>query len=77
MTQKNEPTGDRYFGVCPICKQTDGYLNIGRSHGFVCHAHKKKWCMGSNLFSAWRYQSEEEWEENWNLLERYCEVEPL
>ena len=48
MTQKNEPTGDRYFGVCPICKQTDGYLNIGRSHGFVCHAHKKKWCMGSN-----------------------------
>jgi hypothetical protein len=51
-----EKTDNRngYFGLCPTCGQTDGYLNIERDHYFVCHEHKLCWIAGSNLFSAWR-----------------------
>ena len=24
-----------YFGLCPTCHKTDGYLNVGSSHWFV------------------------------------------
>lgn len=67
---------DATFGVCPICKGQDGFMNVGREHWFVCQEHKTKWFVGSNLFSSWRYQSEEVWEENARILEGYEEVEP-
>jgi hypothetical protein len=51
---------DGYFGLCPHCHNNDGYLNVGRGHWFVCHEHKVKWLVGSNLFSSWRYQTEDE-----------------
>jgi hypothetical protein len=53
-------TCNGYFGLCPVCHETDGYLNIGRSHWFYCIEHKKRWCVGSNLFSGWRDEIEEE-----------------
>src|SRR5262245_42500917 len=43
-----------YFGVCPVCRTSDGYLNVGRDHWFVCHEHGQRWCAGSNLFSSWK-----------------------
>ncbi len=49
---------DDYFGLCPTCKKTDGCINIGRSHWYYCKKHKVKWCVGSNLFSYWRDQTE-------------------
>jgi hypothetical protein len=51
---------ENYFGVCPKCCQTDGYLNIGESHWFFCREHKLKWCVGWNLFSSWQHETEEE-----------------
>jgi hypothetical protein len=51
---------DGYFGLCPICKKTDGYLNIGRSHWFFCEKHRSRWCIGSNLFSSWRDETKSE-----------------
>jgi hypothetical protein len=48
------------FGVCPICGNNDGYVNVGRNHWFFCAEHKTKWWGGSNLFSSWREQTEEE-----------------
>ena len=66
-----------HFGGCPKCALNDGYLNIGRGHWFICHKHKNKWFVGSNLFSSWRHEPEEEWERNAQLIERYREVEPL
>lgn len=78
--QQRPPTehdrSDATFGVCPICKGQDGFMNLGREHWFVCMEHKTKWCAGSNLFSSWRYESEEIWEENARILEDYQEVEP-
>ena len=31
------PRVDNNFGGCPTCHKTDGFLNIGRDHWFVCH----------------------------------------
>lgn len=70
-------TTDEYFGGCPTCGKTDGYLNIGRDHWFVCDAHSAKWCIGSNLFSSWREQSEASWQENAKKLAGYQEVAPI
>ena len=50
---------DDYFGLCPVCLHTDGYINIGKDHWFFCKEHKAKWRAGSNLFSAWRDETED------------------
>ena len=68
---------ERYFGNCPVCGQTDGYLNISCNHWFVCHEHKSKWFVGSNLFSIWRFENESNWLGNAALLNRYQDVEPM
>ena len=66
-----------YFGGCPNCGQNNGYLNVNRIHIFICHTHKTAWCIGSNLFSDWRDETEETWMRNEALLEQYTEVEAL
>ena len=49
-----------YFGVCPQCRRNDGYANVGPSHWFFCKKHRVMWCVGSNLFSSWKDETEEE-----------------
>jgi hypothetical protein len=51
---------DDYFGVCPHCHRRDGFINIRRGQWFYCREHKLKWWAGSNLFSSWRDETEEE-----------------
>jgi hypothetical protein len=58
--ERRNMASDDHFGVCPVCGKHDGYVNVGRSHWFVCNEHKVKWCFGANVFSSWREQSEEE-----------------
>ena len=65
------------FDVCPECGETDGFLHVGREEWFVCHKHKTKWCVGSNLFSGWREMTDEEFQKNAELLEGYKEVKPI
>lgn len=65
---------EEYFGGCPECGRTDGFLNVGRSHWFICKQHKTKWCVGSNLFSSWRYESEVDWERNRARLASYRKI---
>jgi hypothetical protein len=74
METMTQTTND-YFGECPECKRTDGFLNIGRVHWFVCNEHKTKWCVGENLFSNWINEEEERWEKNRLLLLDYRKVE--
>jgi hypothetical protein len=90
-TTTMEPTyrvGDRvrlldenynYFGVCPDCNKTDGYTNIGAGHWFFCKEHKTRWCIGSNLFSSWRDETEEEQRREYDELDfgSFKDVEPL
>lgn len=62
-------TTDHHFGACPQCGNDDGFYNAGRNHWFVCHEHKVRWWVGSNLFSAWREETE-------NKQRHAYEVEP-
>ena len=66
-----------YFGGCPECGGNDGHLNVERTHHCVCHKHRVRWCVGGNLFSSWRHESEDIWRENSKILAIYKEVEPL
>jgi hypothetical protein len=67
-----------YFGGCPICHDCGGYINVGRSHWFFCDEHKVRWNVGSNLFSSWRDQTEEEQRAVYNAKDfgSYKVVEP-
>jgi hypothetical protein len=56
---------DDGFGLCPVCHQTDGYANAGRSHRAYCKEHRVSWLIGANLFSDWRDQTEEEQRAIW------------
>ncbi|MBN1765985.1 MAG: response regulator [Sedimentisphaerales bacterium] len=66
-----------YFGNCPVCGKTDGYLNISCNHWFICHQHKTKWFAGSSVFSRWQFETEIDWLENAVLLGQYKDVEPV
>ena len=77
MTDVMEPGQEsNYFGSCPECGRAARYLNFHRDHWFVCDEHKVRWWGGSNMFSNWRYETEEDWEANGKLLMGYREVEP-
>ena len=56
----NDETTDDYFGLCPCCYRNNGYFNAGRSHWFYCDEHRTKWLAGSNIFSSWSHETEEE-----------------
>ena len=77
MTDAEKRASEHYFGGCPECGGNDGFVNIGKLHYFVCDTHKTKWWVGSNLFSCWRRQDEEIWEQNFAMLAEYREVEAL
>ncbi len=64
------------FGLCPHCQGTDGYLNIGRFHWFVCDVHKTRWHTASGVL-GWQDEDQDTWERNADLLEEYTEVEPV
>src|SRR5262249_10296163 len=71
------PVDDAYWGVCPFCLRHDGYLNLGRSHWFVCHADRVRWSVGENLFSTWRQETNDDWNENWERIGTYTTCRPL
>jgi hypothetical protein len=70
---------ENYFGGCPHCGRADGCTNVGRSHWFFCKTHKTKWCIGWNLFSSWRDQTEDEQRRAYDEigLGEFTTVEPL
>jgi len=65
-----------HFGLCPYCHRTDGFLNVGGNHWFVCDAHRTRWCAGWNLFSSWRDEPESLHQANAEKLEQYRACEP-
>jgi hypothetical protein len=50
-------------------------ISVGRAHFAVCMLHKKKRFIGSNLFSAWKDKSEEEWKKSAELLETFTSID--
>jgi len=35
-------------------------VNVGKGHWAFCSEHRKTWTIGSNLFSNWKDQTEDE-----------------
>jgi hypothetical protein len=64
-----------YFGGCPTCGMTNGFVNDGADHWFVCDRHKTKWYVGSNLFSGWRDDTAEDRFRDRDLLGSYRQVQ--
>lgn len=64
-------------GLCPDCRKPGMLLNVERDHFCYCDEHKTFWHIGSNLFSAWRHETEEIWEANKEKLKDYEEVKPF
>ena len=73
----DEADVESYWGICPKCLRNDGFLNVGRHNWVVCHEHKARWCVGSNLFSNHLMESAADWERNKAILEGYENVQPL
>ena len=68
---------DHYFGGCPECGDTDGFMNVGGNHWFICNQHRTKWPPGYNLFSCWHEEDEAEWKANAERLCFYRQVAPM
>lgn len=64
-------------GICPKCGKTDGFVNLGKEHWFICRDHKYKWFAGVNLFEGWENQTVAQTESIDLMLSRYKEVMPL
>lgn len=56
---------------CVRCGESCAFRNIGRQHWFFCEICRIKWCAGENLFSGWREQTDEVFEENWTSLKDF------
>jgi hypothetical protein len=72
-----DATTQGYFGLCPVCKKSDGFLNVGKSHVGICTAHQVWWPIGFNLFSSWMDETAEDWDRNEKLLGQFREVKPF
>ena len=75
--ENNEVATEEHFGGCPECGKNDGYLNCHRTHVFFCDEHKTAWVAGSNIFSSWRAETEEDWKRNEEKLKAYRRVKPV
>jgi len=79
-SEPNMTSECNYFGICPRCDQDNpgeqSMLNIERDHWYYCDEHKTKWCVGSNLFSVWRQESEADWAFSIAYLDDFETVEP-
>lgn len=74
MTARLLPFPAVIFGVCPECRRAGELLNVERQHWAICTRHRLKWCVGSNLFSAWRDEAPAVWAKNTAVLGGYREV---
>ncbi len=81
MTKKlirlSTPLTVEWYGGCPHCGGSDGYLNIRNSHWGCCKEHRVKWLMGEDLFSAWQDEDASIWLENSIYLSDFDQAEPL
>ncbi len=77
MIEGNMIRVDAYSGGCPSCGGQDAHLNVGYNHTAVCHQHKVRWYLGSNLFSDWKSEDKSVWEKNVEILAEYKSVGPI
>ena len=64
------------FGVCPVCLDNDGCLDVGGEAWFVCHAHRVRW-LGPSVFADWGDQTEDERRAKFERIRCYVAIEPV
>ncbi|HIF50891.1 MAG TPA: hypothetical protein EYQ42_05105 [Thiotrichaceae bacterium] len=64
-------------GVCPKCGKSDGFVNLGKEHWFICRDHKTKWFAGVNMFEGWENQTVAQAQSIESMLNSYKDVVPL
>ena len=64
-------------GVCSKCGKTDGFVNLGKEHWFICRDHKSKWLAGINMYEGWKNQTVAQTESIELMLSSYKEIVPL
>ncbi|MFT5132312.1 MAG: hypothetical protein ACI9SC_000777 [Gammaproteobacteria bacterium] len=67
----------RHYGACPDCGKSDGFVNLGIEHWFICREHKNKWLAGTNLFDDWMNQTVAQSQSAEILLRSYLDVLPV
>ncbi|TPM25694.1 hypothetical protein [Mesorhizobium sp. B2-3-4] len=68
---------DPQFGVCPMCRLHDGFVNKGSQHWFKCDKHRIRWLAGINLFDHWRDENRADQMRRFAAIECFEVVEPL
>ena len=75
MVDKSSETGmqthEDNMMCCVRCGAQCACRNIGREHWGFCDTCRIKWCIGENLFSGWREQSDKVFEENRDFLKNF------
>jgi hypothetical protein len=66
-----------HCGVCPKCGKSDGFVNLGKEHWFICRVHKSKWFAGANLFEGWENQTVAQAQSIELMLDSYKEIVPV
>ncbi len=74
---RNKVNYQHYFGACPYCGRVDGGFNRRSAHWDYCKKCKTVWFIGNNLFSSWRDENQDIWDENTRQFTGYRVVDPL
>ncbi|MBV1729506.1 MAG: hypothetical protein KUA33_04560 [Methanobacterium sp.] len=53
------------------CGRPASYFNIKKINWFYCENCRLVWAFGVNLFSSWRFETEEEWMNNLKQFKDY------
>lgn len=81
MNRKAKVVTEEYYGGCPKCGHTDGYISSGRGwHGwswFVCDKHNVKWESAYGPWGSSKRLTDGEIELGRALLTTYREVKPI
>ena len=67
-----------HFGHCLNEDHDNYYCNVkfkgdtvGKNQVMYCQECKICWLIGRNLFSSWRYETEEDWERNYEMIKDF------
>lgn len=73
---ENAAEKNTYWGLCPVCHAEPRWYNISTTHWLACDEHRVRWCVGCNLVSSWREETEEDWKKNGEKIGDYEVVKP-
>lgn len=74
VDHSKEYNPDKPLGDCQCGNYDNKYLNIFKAHYGYCTDCGTYWHIGTNLFSSWKDEDEEQWKKNANFLRNLIEI---